>query len=99
MNPKQALLDLQQLQQQYPAAFKRNILFYGFIQSKGMLDDWKEMIPWGLGLPDFYSYFNQSGARDSKLCTAVRCLSSQGIGDFSHHVRLYAASTLCVVSN
>ncbi|UIP24560.1 hypothetical protein [Acinetobacter towneri] len=48
MNPKQALLDLQQLQQQYPAAFKRNILFYGFIQSKGMLDDWKEMIPWVL---------------------------------------------------
>ena len=99
MNPKQALLDLQQLQQQYPAAFKRNILFYGFIQSKGMLDDWKEMIPWVLACLIFYSYFNQSGTRHSTPCTAVRRLSSQSIGDFSHHVRFYAASTLCVVSN
>ncbi len=46
MKPQQALLYVQQLQQQYPAAFKRNILFYGFIQSKGMLDEWKEFIPW-----------------------------------------------------
>ncbi|WP_168461411.1 hypothetical protein [Acinetobacter sp. A1] len=46
MKPQQALLYVQQLQQQYPAAFKQNILFYGFIQSKGMLDEWKEFIPW-----------------------------------------------------
>ena len=52
---QQAALYLQQLQQQYPQAFKRNVLLYGQIKVKGLLDDWKELIPWGLAAMIFVS--------------------------------------------
>lgn len=50
MTPQQPLLFLQQLQQHHPAAFKRNFLLYGAIKIKGMLDKWKEILPWVLAL-------------------------------------------------
>lgn len=50
MTPQQPLLFLQQLQQHHPAAFKRNFLLYGAIKIKGMLDEWKEILPWVLAL-------------------------------------------------
>ena len=50
MTPQQPLLFLQQLQQHHPAAFKRNFLLYGVIKTKGMLDEWKEILPWVLAL-------------------------------------------------
>ncbi|WP_411688492.1 hypothetical protein [Acinetobacter indicus] len=55
MTPQQPLLFLQQLQQHHPAAFKRNFLLYGAIKIKGMLDEWKEILPWVLALLIFYS--------------------------------------------
>lgn len=71
MQTKQIDLLLQQLKLLYPAAFKRNYLFYGQIKTKGILSDLKELIPWvlaamifvpiSLALKDVYS---------SKLSTA-----------------------------
>lgn len=52
---QQATLFLQQLEQQYPRIFKRNFLLYGQIKAKGMLDDYKEFIPWGLAVMIFVS--------------------------------------------
>ena len=43
---QQATQYLQQLEQQYPQAFKRNFLLYGQIKAKGLLDEMKEFIPW-----------------------------------------------------
>ena len=48
MQTKQIDLLLQQLKLLYPAAFKRNYLFYGQIKTKGILSDLKELIPWVL---------------------------------------------------
>lgn len=43
---KKNVLFLQQVKAQYPAAFKKNYLFYSMIKTQGMLDDLKELIPW-----------------------------------------------------
>ena len=48
MQTKQIDLLLQQLKLLYPAAFRRNYLFYGQIKTKGILSDLKELIPWVL---------------------------------------------------
>jgi hypothetical protein len=50
---QKASLYLEQLQQNHPQAFKRNFLFYGFIQTKGALDELKEFIPWLIALTTF----------------------------------------------
>lgn len=52
---QQATQYLQQLEQQYPQAFKRNFLWYGQIKAKGLLDELKEIIPWILALMIFVS--------------------------------------------
>lgn len=46
MQNQQVNVLLQQLQLLYPAAFKRNYLWYSQIKTKGILDDRKEFIPW-----------------------------------------------------
>ena len=53
---KQAALYLQQLKQQYPAAFKRNYLFYSQLKTKGILDELKELLPWILAAMIFVSF-------------------------------------------
>lgn len=55
INNKQVSLYLQQLQAEYPQAFKRNYLFYSQIKTKGMLDELKELIPWILAAMIFVS--------------------------------------------
>lgn len=44
---------LKQLKQLHPSAFKRNFLFYGQIKTKGILEELKELIPFGLALTIF----------------------------------------------
>ena len=39
MKDKQAVQFLEQLKLLYPAAFKRNYLFYSMIKTKGLLDE------------------------------------------------------------
>ncbi len=53
---KQAALYLQQLKQQYPAAFKHNDLFYSQLKTQGILDELKELIPWVLAAMNFYFF-------------------------------------------
>lgn len=50
---KQAASYLKQLQQLHPSAFKRNFILYGQIKTKGILDELKELIPFGLALTIF----------------------------------------------
>lgn len=50
---KQTALYLEQLQQRHPSAFKRNFILYGQIKTKGLLDELKELIPFGLALMIF----------------------------------------------
>ena len=52
---QQATQYLQQLEQQYPQAFKRNFLLYGQLKAKGLLDELKEFIPWILAMMIFVS--------------------------------------------
>ena len=58
---KQVSLYLNQLQQQYPQAFKRNFLFYSQIKTKGILDEAKEFIPWVLAVMIFCSIYFSLG--------------------------------------
>lgn len=58
---KQVSLYLNQLQQQYPQAFKRNFLFYSQIKTKGLLDEAKEFIPWILSIMIFCSIYFSLG--------------------------------------
>lgn len=55
INHQQVIALFQQLQEQHPQAFKRNILFYSLLKTKGMLDELKEIIPWLLALMIFLS--------------------------------------------
>ncbi len=50
-----ALQYLEQLKSQYPAAFKRNFLFYSLIKTKGLIDEIKELLPWLLAAMIFVS--------------------------------------------
>lgn len=50
---KQSLQYIKQLQEHYPQAFKKNVLWYGFIPVKGALDEWKEIIPWLIAFTAF----------------------------------------------
>lgn len=50
---KQTALYLEQLRQRHPSAFKRNFILYGQIKTKGLLDELKELIPFGLALMIF----------------------------------------------
>lgn len=58
---KQVSLYLNQLQQQYPDAFKRNFIFYSQIKTKGMLDEAKEFIPWILAVMIFCGIYFSLG--------------------------------------
>lgn len=49
----QTALYLKQLQDRHPSAFKRNFILYGQIKTKGLLDEIKELIPFGLALSIF----------------------------------------------
>ncbi|OTG86180.1 hypothetical protein B9T31_09075 [Acinetobacter sp. ANC 4558] len=53
MTQKQTLQFLEQLQKKHPQAIKRSYLCYGFIQTKGALDELKEIIPWAIALTTF----------------------------------------------
>lgn len=53
MQSKQVQLLLQQLETLYPAAFKRNFLLYSQIKTRGILDDWRELVPWVLAVMIF----------------------------------------------
>ena len=53
MTQKQANQYLNQLKENHPEAFKRNFLFYGYIQTKGALDELKEVFPWIIALTTF----------------------------------------------
>ena len=55
VSDKQAALFLKQLQIQYPAAFRRNFVFYGMLKTKGLMDEIKEFIPWILAIMIFVS--------------------------------------------
>lgn len=55
INHQQVVALFQQLQEQHPQAFKRNILFYSLLKTKGMLDELKEVIPWILAIMIFVS--------------------------------------------
>ena len=50
---KQTAHYLKQLQELHPSAFKRNFILYGQIKTKGILDELKELIPFGLALMIF----------------------------------------------
>lgn len=50
---KQALQYLHQVKENHPQVFKRNFLFYGFVQTKGALDELKEVFPWVIALTTF----------------------------------------------
>ncbi|MGE8652148.1 MULTISPECIES: hypothetical protein [unclassified Acinetobacter] len=52
---KQAVLFLQQLKLQYPAAFKRNYLLYSMLKTQGILDELKELLPWIIAAMIFVS--------------------------------------------
>lgn len=58
---KQVSFYLNQLQQQYPKAFKYNFLFYSQIKTKGLLDEAKEFIPWILSIMIFCSIYFSLG--------------------------------------
>ena len=45
-NNQDVITLLQQLQVQYPAALKRNYLFYGMLKIRGLFDEPKEGLPW-----------------------------------------------------
>lgn len=47
---------LHQLSTLYPKAFKGNFVLYGQIKTKGILDELKELLPWGLALMIFGSF-------------------------------------------
>ena len=49
-NNQQVAQYLQELKLQYPNAFKKNLLLYSQIKTKGILDDRKELIPLALSL-------------------------------------------------
>lgn len=55
INNKQVSQYLQELQTEYPQAFKRNYLFYSQIKTKGIMDELKESIPWILAVMIFVS--------------------------------------------
>lgn len=59
---QQAAVFLEQLQLLYPAAFKRNYIFYGMMKTKGMLDELKELVPWVLAAMIFVSISMSLGA-------------------------------------
>lgn len=58
---QQAMLYLQDLQNKYPQAFKRNFLFYSQMKTKGLLDEAKEFIPWVLSIMIFCSLYFSLG--------------------------------------
>lgn len=58
---QQAVLFLQDLQNKYPQAFKRNFLFYSQMKTKGLLDEAKEFIPWVLSIMIFCSIYFSLG--------------------------------------
>lgn len=58
---KQVSFYLNQLQQQYPKAFKYNFLFYSQLKTKGLLDEAKEFIPWILSIMIFCSIYFSLG--------------------------------------
>ena len=62
MKDKHAVQFLEQLKLLYPAAFKRNYLFYSMIKTKGLLDELKEFIPWLLAAMIFISISMSLGA-------------------------------------
>lgn len=55
INNKQVSQYLQQLQAEYPQAFKRNYVFYSQIKTKGIMDELKESIPWLIAAMIFVS--------------------------------------------
>lgn len=44
---------LKELQQQHPIAFTRNFILYGQVKTKGIMDELKEFIPFGVALAIF----------------------------------------------
>ena len=75
----QALLYLNQLKSQYPAAFKRNFLFYSLIKTKGLIDEIKEILPWLLAAMIFVSSSMVLGDFLQKQFTTWSEFRSEGI--------------------
>lgn len=77
MKEQQAKLFLEQLQTQYPHAFKRNFLFYSMLKTKGLFDELKELIPWLLAAMIFVSI--------SIVLSSQITMFLPEIGDFRAH--------------
>ena len=71
MNHQQVIALFQQLQQQHPQAFKFNFLFYSLIKTKGMLDEFKEIIPWILACMIFSGGTISTADRLSELLPQI----------------------------
>ena len=76
---QQASTYLQQLQAQYPEAFKRNFLFFAQLKTKGILDELKEIIPWILAILIFVSSSFLLGMYIEDLFPIFNTLQSRGI--------------------
>ncbi|MCG2607117.1 hypothetical protein LZZ98_00880 [Acinetobacter sp. SM34] len=76
---KQTALFLKQLREQYPAAFKRNYLFYSMIKTKGILDELKELIPWVLAAMIFISLSMSLSPYIASQFPQFNAFRSQGI--------------------
>lgn len=82
MQNPQVSVFLQQLESHYPAAFKRNYMLYSQIKTKGVLDDKKELIPWGLAImifipitfllqDQFTTHFSQFNSFQTLACAVL----------------------------
>jgi len=58
---QQATAYLQDLQNKYPQAFRRNFIFYSQMKTRGLLDETKEFIPWVLSIMIFCSIYFSLG--------------------------------------
>ena len=79
VSDKQAALFLKQLQVQYPAAFKRNFVFYGMLKTKGLMDEIKEFIPWILAIMIFVSLSLSLGHYIQQYFQNLTSFQAQGI--------------------
>ena len=80
---KQVSVYLNQLQQQYPQAFKRNFLLYSQIKTKGILDEAKEFIPWVLAVMIFCSIYFVLGQFISRHYPQFNEFQANGISALS----------------
>ena len=83
MKEQQAKLFLEQLQLQYPQAFKRNFLLYSMLKTKGLFDELKELIPWVLAAMIFVSISMVLSSQIEILFTQIGSFRAYGLAVLS----------------